>query len=270
MKRYIYLAGGFGNNLFQICYGLHLERKGYQVIYKTFLLRKNVFTKILGWSIHSDEMIESLLIERDCDSNINLTDLFFLASSMMFKKIFKSSRYEIDDKTIKNKRYFGYCVKGEHLSDAIFSELRAQLISLNIEHAREHHNDCCCLHLRRGDFTDNHRLSVDYYLDAVEKIDGLKDINLVTDDPTIFDLIKERFDIKLNISQQSSMKGDFFELFNSKTVIMSNSTFCYWAVVLGNADFVVSPNRISTTVPWLFHLNKKFESIDCLFESENK
>jgi hypothetical protein len=268
MERYIYLAGGFGNNLFQICYGLYLEKKGYKVIYKTFLRQKNFFTRMFSWSIHNDEMIESLLSTKSCDSKIKFSDIIFLTYTMLTKKIFRLNFYDINDNTITNKRYFGYCASGKHLSDSIFQELRELLKSYYGEYIQNKNSNCCSLHIRRGDFSENQRLCLDYYLNAVEKIEGLDVINLVTDDPSVLHLVKDRFGVRVNISQNSNMKEDFFELFNSKKVVMSNSTFCYWAVVLGDADFAIYPNRISTAVPWFFYMNKKSDSIDCLFDSE--
>ena len=52
----IYLAGGFGNNLFQLYLVNLLRKKGVSVDLFSNLTEKNIITSLLGWTIHENEL----------------------------------------------------------------------------------------------------------------------------------------------------------------------------------------------------------------------
>lgn len=261
----IYLAGGFGNNLFQICYGTYLEEQGYSVSYNSYLTQRNILTKILGWSIHNYNTTKEILSSDSVEDKLNILDLVYLLKRISAKKLLNSNFLVIPKRN--PKRYFGYCNIGPHLNSHTISKVKERIentFSPKTTPVKE-----CAVHLRLGDFDDNHRLTMDYYVNAIMSLDKSIPVRIVTDDKTVLDkilsLIKDR-DISLVESQ--SVLEDFLAIYESEYVIMSNSTFCYWAAVLGLSSRVIHPSRISTNEKWGYFLNKDGISLDTKFESE--
>jgi hypothetical protein len=110
-----------------------------------------------------------------------------------------------------------------------------------------------CVHLRRGDYLSHGwELSFDYYVRCLELM-SIRFLNVVvtSDDP----LTAMTFALYLNSKgydahtpeQVASLNGgtsqrhldpvlhDFCLMANAKNVIMSNSTFCWWATTLGDS-----------------------------------
>jgi hypothetical protein len=103
--------------------------------------------------------------------------------------------------------------------------------------------DFCYIHLRGTDYkTHNHWfLNKDYYEKGIQYIKTLKkDIKflIITDDP------KEANKLFPNIEILSEdMKTDFVLLLNSKYIIISNSSFSWWAAWLKGKEITIAPNN---------------------------
>ncbi|MTB67311.1 hypothetical protein GKR48_10820 [Providencia sp. wls1943] len=265
-RKTIFLSGGLGNNLFQIAYGEFLEQSGYEVIFQTVLTKKNMLTKLLGWSIHSNDITEKLLLDKKTLHKANIIDILFLSYHFLKKKITKDKFYKTTPSN--NSRYFGYAVEGEHLNEKVFSII-SNKIKKYFPHKISNKKTNTILHIRKGDFSNNCTLTDDYYIKAISDLSVQDTIIIVTDEPKILDHVKKKIHSNVELSNGKSMLDDFFTIFNSKNAIMSNSTYCYWACILGNVDNVFFPSRISTTQDWFFHLNaKNSKKIECQFISE--
>ena len=117
------------------------------------------------------------------------------------------------------------------------------------------------MHIRKGDYSeisDYHSLGMQYYLDAFEivfkKYPKIKGVLICTNDE---DWCKKNiffpgFEIKYS-SRKSDMYSDFQIMHNSQFLVISNSTFSFWAGFLGNHDIVILPS--------LWYKNKPFEFI---------
>ncbi|MEI8605394.1 alpha-1,2-fucosyltransferase [Pseudoalteromonas sp. B160] len=190
-----------------------------------------------------------------------------MIKTLLIKKITKDNLFSAPNNYSK-KRYYGYYAKGKHLNENIFLKLRNIIIKNNDSSIKPKNANFCAIHLRRGDFPKNYALTLDYYASALKCIDWVDEYILVTDSRTVYDEVKLKLKCNIHLSSASNMKDDFFEMFNAKNIIMSNSTFCYWATVLGESQYIVHPDKISTDIDWFFYLNKKSSSIFSTFESE--
>lgn len=264
----IFLCGGFGNNLFQISYGEYLESKGFDVIYNCYLTRRNFLTKWLGWAVHNNEITGRLLDRKNTQAHINVIDIIYLFCSFFCKKISGKKFYNIPESV--RGRYFGYAAIGPHLNKEVIGRISRDIRKLYIETAIKCVSTVdTVLHIRRGDFSPDCSLTASYYVAAIEKLGHPKSVTVVTDDHSMMDYIKQNISQNVKLSNGVSMLDDFFVIFNAKNVIMSNSTYCYWACILGNVERVTYPSRISTTQKWVFGLdNLVADEISCNFLSE--
>jgi hypothetical protein len=116
--------------------------------------------------------------------------------------------------------------------------------------------DRTTVHLRRGDYVRlGHALSTQYYLDAVEEMvrrsPGMsREVEIISDDP----MAAEGLAVVLERDGWSCASGasrvrssgpelaveEFWRLAVARRLVMSNSTFCWWAAVVGDAQ---SPGR---------------------------
>ncbi|WP_416777000.1 alpha-1,2-fucosyltransferase [Xenorhabdus budapestensis] len=265
-KKTIFLGGGLGNNLFQIAYGEFLTQKGYHICYKSYLTKKNIVTKLLGWSIHNNEITKQLLKNKNVSDSINLMDVLFLAFSFFKKKMTHDNLHNAPESN--GRRYFGYALQGNHLHMEVLSILSQDIRKLFYDKTCQNKIDTV-LHIRRGDFSKECALADDYYIEALKNLKPQGDVIVVTDEPKIIDYVKEKIFKNVKLSDGTSMLDDFFTIFNAKNVIMSNSTYCYWACVLGDVERVIYPSKISTKQDWFFSLNGiSTEKINCKFLSE--
>lgn len=265
-NKIIFLGGGLGNNLFQIAYGEFLSKKGYNIQYNLFLTQKNILTTLLGWSIHRNEITNQLLKDKNVTNKINLIDIIFLIFSFIKKRIANEKLYNISES--EEKRYFGYAVQGPHLNKEIF-DLLSLKIRNSFQNKIKNNVNNTIMHIRRGDFSREYSLTDDYYIQALKYLKPQNNVIVVTDDSNIITHVKENIFQNAKLSDGKSMVDDFFTIFNAKNIIMSNSTFCYWACILGNAEKVTYPSKISTNQGWFFNLNNtQSKEISCNFLSE--
>lgn len=122
-----------------------------------------------------------------------------------------------------------------------------------------------CVHLRRGDYVSHGwDLSFDYYVRCLEVLSTEISSVVVTSDDQLtatafaLYLTSKGYDASTPTQVELSVSGslrrsldpvlyDFCLMANAKNVIMSNSSFCWWATALG--DFV-SENRCDRTVAY--------------------
>jgi len=102
-------------------------------------------------------------------------------------------------------------------------------------------NNLTAIHLRRSDYVRlGWDLPMSYYEKALTIDNGINrgPIAIFSDDKIVSHLFEQRlFAAGLTIYQDEQVSErtafhDFFTIANAKTVIMSNSTFCWWAVKL--------------------------------------
>lgn len=109
------------------------------------------------------------------------------------------------------------------------------------------------LHLRLDDFYfPNGRhliISQDYYIDCIKKYgDDFKDVYIICDsinkawEKKYINSLKKKI-IKLGknpIYRKQSLLEDYQNIIDSKSIITSNSTFCFWPMILSEAEKVIA------------------------------
>lgn len=257
----IFLAGGFGNNLFQICLGEYLKSKGEVVVYNTTLTKKNWLTKKLRWSTHNDELTQAVINDCLVEDVIGLMDFLFLVREYLKSRFFGIKNYIYNEEKTNThegcKRLWGYYAIGNHLNYNNL-ELFEKVVKTKLsEFPRQINERFCVIHVRKGDFKDDVLLNIEYYRNALCHVDGSLPKVLVTDSYKIKDQFEKELGCKLKIIGDGSVYDDFLILASASVIICSNSTFCYWASVIGDAEIIVHPDSISGSKPWFFSYQNK-------------
>jgi hypothetical protein len=115
------------------------------------------------------------------------------------------------------------------------------------------YEDYCFIHFRGGDYLkiSQYFLPKKYYDDA-KKESGFSKFVIVTDDP-----IKAKEYFPDDIIESNSMKVDFNLLYNAKNLIISNSSFSWWAGWLNENNNVIAP------LGWFnYNVDKNFNPTD--------
>lgn len=269
MKVKIYLAGGLGNNLFQLSLGYYLEQQGKRVVYNTALLSENRLTRLLGWSIHSRVISNEILKNRHVETKFSFIDVVFLFKEFVLSKLFGKTNYVYVDECVKNQLWGYYPIGNHMLKENILKFKRHVFEQCSNLVVPESMNEYSVVHVRRGDFSSDSILTFEYYKDALAKISDENPIFYISDDESIIHELESVTGKSLLRNSDNSMVGDFFMMLNAEKIISSNSTFCYWAGILGDASLIIHPDRISMAKSWFLPFDKRNSiSLSSHFQSE--
>jgi hypothetical protein len=120
--------------------------------------------------------------------------------------------------------------------------------------------ECVYIHVRRTDYVGNNlnpdqqciAHTIPEYLRCLEEFPNAKLATIITDDPhdpfiaALRKTIAERFPARGCSSVSSAWDRDFMTLASAKSVIISQSTYAWWACWLGRAEKVVCPIGVSS------------------------
>jgi hypothetical protein len=251
----VFLIGGLGNNLFQISLGDYLKQTGHRVTYNSYFLKKNFITKFMGWTIHSSEVTNEILKAEEVRSGLNFVDIFYL---LVFFSLSKLKLLDISSPN-KNKIFFRRCLGYWQENNVINKNFVDRVKSYFYKGVTsEAYN---VIHVRRGDFSECSQLTWSYYLDAIKVMKENKYMIIANQDDVFYEfqerLKNEKLKCKVEFikSTGKNFKEDFSLMIGANKVIMSNSTFCYWAVQLGNSVMSIYPNKISPNRYWKYCMN---------------
>lgn len=268
-KMKIFLIGGLGNNLFQLSYGEKLKEEGFNVQYNTFLKEKNIITSTLGWSIHPSDELDNLIVDESVSEKINIIDFLYL----LIVFILKAANVVDFQTSCKNKLFWsrgiGYWQNNIPLSLKLLKNAKKEMI--NAEPVIDNLNIEGVLHVRRGDFQSSDQLSVEYYRKALNLFSD-KRYTLVTDDKNIVEEFRNEFkgEYEFQLPVTKTLAQDLSIIANSKKLIMSNSTFCYWASQMGQVDTVIYPSQLAKSKEWYLELNNKNAiKVEAVFNKQN-
>lgn len=230
----IWLMGGLGNQLFQVNYGLKLlEENRAPIIFNTYLTRKNLFTSLLGWTIH-DYFLERLI---DVDPNIiyQSDPLAIAASKLPFKQNY-SAYFGLEQVPLSPPRnIFGYFQNAEFLSkDTPTFRLKSGLLS-------KHPVFDTVMHLRGGDIND-FNYADSYYCKLLAELETSV-IHVVTNNLQYFTELRQKFPRHTFMDVSEHGYFDFLTCCNAKRLLVAPSTFSWWAARLGGPSEIVLPER---------------------------
>lgn len=247
----IRLAGGLGNQIFQLGAGLLLAKKS---------------------SINKVVLDDSALENYDAQRNNELLNFFdfskFDIECIFQNNIFAKFRFPkilplgfgqypfVNDKNFQkilqnpNKTlmiidgYFQECLTQEVFDNEI--ELLKKIFKKDSTQV----NDGCVIHIRGGDFVRLSWHSItpkEYYRTAIEKMKyyyDQKKFYIVTDDRKYSNSILKNLDIDYEFIG-GSMQKDFYSIGSFQYRVLSSSTFALWASVLGDNEHsvVIAPKE---------------------------
>lgn len=244
------LIGGLGNQLFQLQYGLNLQRRigGLLQVDDSYLAGSSKAHETLAIS----ELIESFprvrlgwldlkvkrSLERACHK------LGIKAPAWMKPKyVFENSR--VDFSKMPKVIIDGFWQKADYLNEDFVQNLRRRLQAHNY---RRIFNDCVCVHVRRGDYLNNRQWFVkqqivaplSYYEAAFEyfrrELDAAR-FEVYTDDES---WAAETFGKMPDVSVVPSASLKPFDLLakmaSYSNYVIANSTLSWWAAVASCSD----------------------------------
>lgn len=253
------LIGGLGNQLFQYFAGLNLSLRNSAALELDFRWIDRGFG-------HPNSDIRDFLTPGYEVSSGSLTVFKervksrIAKSSSIFQRIFK----------IQDSHYSGYLALPTEFD---FIELRANYQTLTYYNeisnylprhfwepksylndfgiaAEDIPEEFIAVHIRGGDYLESKAyeiLNEDYYIKGIEKLrQSFSELPVVifTDDYVYAsNLIGARFD--LTFFDDSSLRASqtFFIMHRAKALIISNSTFSFWAAVASNSQHVIAPRK---------------------------
>lgn len=137
-------------------------------------------------------------------------------------------------------------------------EETSQLIRMSEELKRQ---SVVAIHVRRGDYLNYQDsfglLCSDYYLEAIKTLSKRREFSSVmifTDSPELVEDLRSQIRLKSQVIEPSALSTSETMILMSRCsgLVTSNSTFSFWAGVLGDDLKVVIPNPwFKSSDPWL-------------------
>ncbi len=253
-KTKIFLMGGLGNNLFQLSFAENLKQDGHEIQYNTFLLNENVITQKIGWSIFPTGDLKLLLKGESVEETCSIIDLIYLIIIFFFNSV---GIVDISSPSLKKiffGRAIGYWQRGIDVNRNFLKTVKNTMLKNNGINTKvlETHNNV--IHLRLGDFKTEDQLTMNYYAEAIALIGETK-YTVVTNDRSVITKLRTVISGKdFILAKGKSVADDFYIMASANKLIMSNSTFCYWASQVGMVNDVVFPDKLSKKKQWTFPL----------------
>jgi len=270
---YIRLAGGLGNQLFQLGIGmLFAQKNGIDgIVIDTSALtnynteRKCEIEKILDFSkSHKKIIFKKYFFTKFRIPKIAPINIFGIAfvSDKNFITLLEHNNF----KSILIDGYFQFELKQE-----IFDAMVDLLKQLLIQGLDNFNKDCCVIHIRGGDFIEyNYDAGTKekYFLNAMQFMADRHDINrflVVTDDQDYAELMLRDANFSFNIVK-GDIKSDFFTMASCVFNIISASTFSLWACALGESDCIIAPGYWGHGVKREFYLLNEVREREGIYE----
>jgi hypothetical protein len=242
----IWLMGGLGNVLFQVNYGRFLRAQGLEVNFIDNLVRDNIFTRLLGWTIHAPDY-------RKLDEKFHTFGFLYAGLAILSAKMnvcqfssFTSDTFAFPANLSKN--VFCYFQSQTNLREAGIRINRGELVPSNSKVSSQ--NDLV-IHRR---YTDTGWPQPD----LTPIIPIIKTHKIIVCSESKEDACKElsQYDLDYENSTALSSFGDFIKLIDCKVLVCSNSTFCLWAALLGDHQSVYMPKLLIDSFPVVRDLQK--------------
>lgn len=270
-KLNVIMAGGLGNQLFQLYAGLDFATKtgralvlDYSHFHKGFTKREDKIPEDVLRSISYDVTFSS----KTSSQKVRVLIDSFSARMMRFfrkQKFFKRGQtYEIgyaaDFNYAQLNRISGYFQTWRHYSSLIASayvagiKLQDPSENFKIWQLKINTEKPVIVHIRRGDYLSLSEkwglLGYEYFKNAILSLVGQNPsakILVFSDEPILaLQLLDRGFFSNVEYFPSRSLRNDFEELLlmgQSDKIVISNSTFSWWAAQLGQTKNVVAPDK---------------------------
>lgn len=240
--------GGLGNQLFQYSFGLWLGQGGGRVMYDASALRSGSRRLELSGLISSERLpLESWLTlmpypRGRFGSCGELVRAFAGPQTVSFED---QIEVPTEPKDVENAWWYGYWQSPERVRETL-PELRRSMSQV----LPAIQTGTVGIHVRRGDYLGNDMLlSPRYYraalasLMAAHKLDTSSTVISVFSDDPDWCSRELAFDVPVNFSPPQDTKEDFLSLSACEYLVLSRSTFSWWAAVVQDrpAANVMSP-----------------------------
>ena len=248
-KIILFIAGGSGNQLFQISHFKNIiEKNNYDFKICHILCKKNLFNKITNFKIH-ENFLNLDLSDEHKSSLLTLIALFILFLKFKIKKRLNKNFVKI--KFFRTTYFYGYfqdklnqnLIEGQRLTENLFPKIDDK----NIDQLSN-----LSIHIREGDFNEKSKLSTNFYIEAIKllsnkyqkKINKISIIGIYSTEKLyeIRNILTEHFPDHIVETPINNAKNDFKLIWNSNFVISSNSTFSLWSSLYGNSCVVIFPS----------------------------
>lgn len=256
---FILLKGGLGNQLFIYSFMLWLQSHEYKVIVddksgfkrdkkyrrnnnlnffslQYHSLRYSLLSpfRYFTWKVISIIPLHSKIIYRFDEGNTSLTDGMRMIASKQPRVLLCNG-------------YFQKSTLAEEFEKEIYHKIQPKFVNL-----RDEPSDTACMHVRFFDqaIDGPNNVPIDFYQKAVralvEKKPNIKKLTVLVEKPLTLDqlnLQNEPIEISVRMASPSQF-DDFIFLASFCNLIISNSTFSYWAAML-NSEYktVIAPSH---------------------------
>jgi hypothetical protein len=244
------ISGGIGNQIFQYSYASALAKNnGNSVQLKILSFYQNQFISTgAKYSAIRELRLINILGNQlqnyiDNDKADYLTDKF-LKYRFFRNKYFRLLYLRITGNLILD----GYFQSQEEflLTKSILNDLQTTYRLMNIK--RINLSDRCAVHVRAGDLLNqpwNQLCGKEYYKTAINYINsnfGINQFDIISENSKYADSLMPIIDgVVINILPAGDEVSDFTLLADYPYIICANSTFSWWAAVLGGALHFCSP-----------------------------
>lgn len=246
----LYLQGGIGNLLFELSAALYYTNNNLNNIYAVELEKEriNKIKKYLDINLYELSNFQKVLF----GINVKINNFLLEVITRLLKKInlhfgkhIHGGHFE-NINFIKNNNNTQYVLTGYFQHPDYYSKSKDLISDLFLKKHKLNNKNLLnqiAIHLRRADYI-NHgwELSIKYYKDILSKLSKDKEFNqkkikIFTDDPFSVFAIKDlalQYNFKVDENNNDNDLDDFIEVVCSSTVVMSNSSFCWWATTIGD------------------------------------
>jgi hypothetical protein len=244
------ISGGLGNQLFQLG-AARLLTRSFETVYLDFTAnvinpkRKNEvieFSKALGFPL-----VQNSLVIRKILAKLRLTRIehHFRREDLVTEKINFSIPTAINSK--RKVRFRGYWQNIE-CAKAIREEVRSWITVFP--------QDSIGIHIRRGDYTikDNlkvHGLLTDEYFNSIINVFEINsNLKIYSDSPIEIagmEYMKKKFHVEEALAKEPW--ETLVQLSGHSVIVISNSTFSWWAAFLSDAKTIYMPDEWMPSKP---------------------
>jgi len=239
------LSGRFGNQLFQLSYGLHLKQEFRQDV--VFVKRNSLLWRPSAVERSIDQPISSLIYDSEWLSDGFIREVL-LRTMERFPKLVLEDSHAVGLQNVPQnyswprvtRGYFQNYTYADNVQIELHRRLRTSNLFTNAFEARENR---IAVHVRLGDYVSDKKnqiiygeITPAYYRQAIEYLVEnykVRSVLIVSDDPArAFQRLSSEIQRIRGLSIELSSGGlieDFCAIASSRAIVLANSTFGWWA-----------------------------------------